>query len=89
MAHLPFWATRVDTNADRVTTFLAAHPGQFFCNACLSLEAVPSLNMTQVNHVTHPLRNVTPYRQGKVMCVSCDQDRECIAYGLRPPGDRF
>jgi hypothetical protein len=81
----------MDTNADRdrVKTFLAAHPGQFFCHACLIIEAVPSLNITQVTTVMRPLRNVTPYRRGKVMCVSCDQDRECIAYGLRPPGDRF
>ena len=25
---------------------------------------------------------VAPYRRGEVMCVSCDQVRECIAYGL-------
>ena len=73
----------MDINADRVTTFLAAHPGQFFCHACLSLEAVPSLNATQVNGVTRRLHDVKPYRRGTVVCVSCDEVRECIAYGLR------
>ena len=73
----------MDTNADRVTTFFAAHPGQFYCNLCLSIEAVPGLNITQVNHLTRPLRTVKPYRSGRVVCVSCDEVRECIAYGLR------
>ena len=81
----------MDTNADRdrVKTFFAAHPGQFFCNACLNIEAVPGLNMTQVNYLTRPFRTVKPYRNGRVVCVSCGEVRECIAYGLRPPGDRF
>ncbi len=83
VAHLPFWATNVDTNTNRVTTFLAAHPGQFFCNACLSIEVVPGLNITQVNYLTRPLRTVKPYRSGRMVCVSCNEVRECIAYGLR------
>ncbi len=73
----------MDTNTNRVTTFLAAHPGQFFCHACLIIEAVPSLNMNQVNNVTRPLRTVKPYRSGRMVCVSCNEVRECIAYGLR------
>ncbi len=83
VAHLPFWATNVDTNTNRVTTFLAAHPGQFFCNACLSIEVVPGLNITQVNYLTRRLHDVKPYRRGKLVCVSCGEVRECIAYGLR------
>ncbi len=50
MAHLPFWAANVDTNTDRVTTFLAAHPGTFFCNACLSIE-VPVPKPIKVNQL--------------------------------------
>ena len=71
----------VDTNADRVTTFLAAHPGQFFCNECLSIEVVPRLNRIQVNNLTRPLRHVKPYRKGTVVCARCGEVRECIAYG--------
>ena len=73
----------MDTNVDRVKTFLAAHPGTFFCNACLGIEAVPGLNRLQVNRLTRPLRDARPYRWGKVVCVSCGEVRECIAYGLR------
>ena len=83
MATSRFSATRVDTNADRVTTFLAAHPGQFYCNGCLGIEAVPSLNRIQVNNLTRPLRDIKPYRRGTVVCISCNEVRECIAYGLR------
>ena len=68
---------------NRIRTFLAAHPGQFYCTGCLRVEAVPSLNATQVNHLTRPLRHVKPYRKGTVVCISCDEVRECIAYGLR------
>ena len=82
MATSRFAATSVDTNADRVKTFLAARPGQFYCNECLSIEAVPGLNRTQVSRLIHPLREVRPYRRGRVVCVSCDQVSECIAYGL-------
>ncbi len=83
VAHLPLWATNVDTNTNRVTTFLAAHPGQFYCNGCLHIEAVPGLNRPQVARLTRRLCDVKPYRWGKVVCVSCGAVRECIAYGLR------
>ena len=82
VAHLPFWATNVDTNTDRVTTFLAAHPGQFYCNGCLSVE-VPVPKPIQVNQLTRALHGVKPYRSGRVVCVSCGEVRECIAYGLQ------
>ena len=75
-------ATNVDNSADRVKTFLAAHPGQFYCSGCLSVEAVPGLSRGQVNRLLLPFRDVKPYRRGKVMCVGCDQELECIAYGL-------
>ena len=80
MAHLPFWATNVDTNTDRVTTFLAAHPGTFFCNACLSIE-VPVPKPIKVNQLIRALHGVNPYRSGRVVCFSCGEVRECIAYG--------
>ena len=71
------------TNTDRVTTFLAAHPGQFYCNGCLRIE-VPVPKPIQVNQLTRALHGVKPYRSGRVVvCVSCDEVRECIAYGLR------
>ena len=79
----------MDNNADRVTTFLAAHPGQFYCNECLSIEADPGLNKTQVNRLTHLLRDTTPYRKGEMVCVSCDQVRECIAHGSPRADDPF
>ena len=68
-------------NADRIKTFLGAHPGQFYCDACLSIEAAPGLNRIQVNNLTRPLRHVTPYRKGTVVCARCGQVHECIAYG--------
>ena len=80
VAHLPFWATNVDTNTDRVTTFLAAHPGTFFCNACLRIE-VPVPKPIKVNQLIRALHGVTPYRSGRVVCFSCGEVRECIAYG--------
>ncbi len=73
----------MDTNADRIKTFLAAHPGQFYCDWCLSIEAVPALKRIQVNNLTCPLRDIKPYRRGTVVCISCNEVRECIAYGLR------
>jgi hypothetical protein len=83
LAHRPFWATNVDTNTNRVATFLAAHPGQFYCNGCLRIE-VPVPKPIQVNQLTRALHGVKPYRSGRVVvCVSCDEVRECIAYGLR------
>ena len=82
MATSRFSATRVDTNVDRVTTFLAAHPGQFYCNACLSIE-VPVADDIEFNRLTGPLHGVKPYRSGRVVCVSCGEVRECIAYGLQ------
>ncbi len=72
----------MDNNTDRITTFLAADPGQFYCNECLSIEAVPGLNRTQVSPLTRSLRGVKPYRIGQVGCISCNEVRECIAYGL-------
>ena len=81
VAHLPFWATNVDTNTDRVATFLAAHPGQFYCNGCLSVE-VPVRRPIQVNQLTRALHGVKPYRSGRAVCVSCGEVRECIPYGL-------
>ena len=80
MAHLPFWATNVDTNTDRVATFLAAHPGQFYCNACLRIE-VPVPKPIKVNQLIRALHGVNPYRSGRVVCFSCGEVRECIAYG--------
>ena len=47
VAHLPFWATNVDTNTDRVTTFLAAHPGTFFCNAFGATDSHTSLSTAE------------------------------------------
>ena len=82
VAHLPFWATNVDTNVDLVTTFLAAHPDQFYCAACLSIEVVPGLSEIYVNQLTRALRDVKPYRRGKVVCVRCVKVRKCTAYGL-------
>ena len=82
VARLPFWGANVDTNAYRVTTFLAAHPGQFYCDACLSIEAVPGLNRIQINNLTRPLRHVTPYRKGTVVCARCGEVHECVAYGV-------
>jgi len=72
----------MDNNADRIKTFLAAHPGQFYCNKCLNIEAVPGLNRTQVSRLTRSLRDATPYRKGEMVCISCNEVRECIAYGL-------
>ena len=66
--------------ADSVKQFLAAHPGQFYCNRCLSNE-FGVMNRDQVGRVTQSLRDVEPYRRGKVICVDCGDDRECIAYG--------
>ena len=66
-------------NADKLKAFLNARPSQFFCNRCLS-EQVPVDNQVQVNQLTRPLRGIAPYRSGKVMCSSCNRDRECIAY---------
>ena len=83
MATSRFSATHVDTNVERVKTFLAAHPGTFYCNACLSVEIVPGLSKWYVNQLTRRLHDVKPYRRGTVVCVSCDEVRECIAYGLR------
>ena len=71
----------MDTNADRVKTFLAAHPDQFYCAACLSIEVVPGLSKIYVNQLTRALRDVKPYRRG-VVCVRCVKVRKCIAYGL-------
>ncbi len=80
VAHLPFRATNVDTKTDRVTTFLAAHAGTFFCNACLSIEVqVPK--PIKVNQLIRALHGVNPYRSGRVVCFSCGEVRECIAYG--------
>ena len=33
--------------------------------------------------LTRRLRDVKPYRWGMVVCVSCGEGRECIAYGSR------
>ena len=69
--------------ADRVTGFLIDHPGQFYCNSCLS-EALPLLNVAQVNTVIVRLRGVVPYRIGTMICVHCRADRKCVAYGSDP-----
>ena len=51
----------------------------FYCSSCLSqLLAIP--NQTQLNQITRPLRNVKPYRAGKVSCSHCGHDRECISF---------
>ena len=71
----------MDTNVDRVKTFLAAHPGRFYCNGCLSIE-VPVPKPVPVNQLTRALHGVNPYRHGRVSCFSCGEARECIAYGL-------
>ena len=71
----------MDNHADRIKTFLIANAGRFYCNECLGIEAVPGLSNTQVSPLTRPLRDVKPYRSGKVVCVSCNEARECIAYG--------
>ena len=70
----------MDTNADRVTTFLAAHAGTFFCNACLSIE-VPVPKPIKVNQLIRALHGVTPYRSERVVCFSCGEVRESIACG--------
>ncbi len=75
-------ATNVDNSADRVKTFLAAHPGRFYCNGCLRIEAVPSLKRSYVNQLARALRDVKPYRSGRVSCFSCGELRQCIAYGV-------
>ena len=69
----------MDTNVDRIKTFLAAHPGTFFCNECLSIEAVPDLTRIQVERLTHSLHGAKPYRSGQVVCFSCGEVRQCIA----------
>ena len=74
-------ATNVDNSADRVKTFLAAHPGLFYCNGCLRIE-VPVPKPIQVNQLTRALHGVNPYRSGRVVCFSCGEVRECIAYGV-------
>ena len=81
MATSRFWPHSVDTNVDRVKTFLAAHPGTFYCNACLSIEVVPGLSKWYVNQLTRRLHDVKPYRRGKLVCVRCGEVHECIAYG--------
>ena len=68
-------------NADRVKQFLIDRSGQFYYNRCLSDE-VPVLNTAQVNQITRPLRGVKPYRSGKMICVRCSGERECVAYGV-------
>jgi hypothetical protein len=67
-------------NAQKVKDFLAANPGRFFCNRCLS-DSLYLSNPTQVNQLTRPLRGIAPYRSGKMICHYCHQDRECIAHG--------
>jgi hypothetical protein len=67
-------------NAERVKVFLAERKGRFFCNRCLG-ETLYIHNSAQLNQATRPLRGVKPYRNGKVICHSCGQDRECIAHG--------
>ncbi len=76
MATSRFSATRVDTNVDRVKTFLAAHPGQFCCNGCLSIEVGLGLSKIYVNQLTRRLRDVKPYRSGRVVCFRCGKVRE-------------
>ena len=79
----------VDTNVDRVKTFLAAHSGQFYCHGCLAIEVVPGLSKLYVNQLTRRLRNVKPYRSGQVVCFRCGKVRQCIAYGPRRADDPF
>ncbi len=79
----------MDTNVDRVKTFLAAHSGQFYCSGCLRIEIVPGLSKIYVNQLTRRLRNVKPYRSGKMVCFRCGKVRECIAYGSRHADDSF
>ena len=71
-------------NTDRVETFLTAHPGRFYCNRCLSEELLV-LTLFQVGQVTRPLRDVIPYRHGKMICTRCRGEFGCIAYGQEPP----
>ena len=79
----------MDTNVDRVKTFLAAHSGQCYCSGCLRIEIVPGLSKIYVNQLRRQLRNVKPYRSGKMVCFRCGKVRECIAYGSRSGGGRF
>ena len=71
-------------NTDRVEAFLADHPGRFYCNRCLSDEILV-LTIGQVSQVTRVLRDVSPYRQGKMICARCRGDRQSVAYGQEPP----
>ncbi len=68
------------SHTDRVKQFLTTHPGRFYCNRCLG-NAVGALTIFQVRQITRLLRGVRPYRSGKMICVRCGNDRECIAYG--------
>ncbi len=86
MATSRFWPHSVDTNVDRVKTFLAAHPGTFYCTACLSIEVVPGLSKWYVNQLTRRLHDVKPYRRGTTVCFSCGEVRQCIACGSRHAG---
>ena len=60
--------------------------GTFFCNECLSIEAVPDLIRIQVTRLTHSLHDAKPYRGGQVVCFSCGEVRQCIACGSRHAG---
>ena len=71
-------------DADRIETFLTDHSGRFYCNRCLS-EEVLGLSTGKVNQITRRLRDVPPYRQGKMICTRCRLDRGCVAYGQEPP----
>ena len=61
----------MDTNVDRVKTFLAAHSGQCYCSGCLRIEIVPGLSKIYINQLRRRLRNVKPYRSGKMVCFRC------------------
>ena len=66
-----------------IETFLADHPGRFYCNRCLSDELLV-FSASRANQTTRFLRSIPPYRHGKMICARCRTDRQCLAYGQEP-----
>ena len=68
------------TSAERVVDFLTSHRGEWYCDACISVEAgvAPS---NQVNQITRPLALTPEYQRSDfATCHRCIQTRKCIRY---------